>query len=248
MAKSIRLACAALFLLAGCSVKHLPDAVTQQPATYRYHTSVDGIDVGIDPYLEEQRIVEYFGTNLLSDGILPVYLVIRNNTETTLMFDPRDVSCSSAMDNSEVSDNTAVQGQPLQNKRGTEYEAAETVAVGTVAGGEYVSAQAIKQTRSFTAPQAVGGLAITVGGALLAWAVDYEIQKNEVSNKSIARKQISEKTVFSGETHSGFVYFRDKDQARLGNVEKLAVRMVEKSTGKLITVIVTIKEGADTRK
>ncbi len=245
MTRSIRLACAAFVLLAGCAVKHLPDVGALQPAAYRYHASADGIDVAVDPYIEEQRLVEYFGTNLLSKGILPVHLVIRNGSGSTYMFDPRDVSCSLAIETAETPDGTPAQGQAALDERGTEHqaagEAAGTVAKGMVVGGELVTTHALEQTHSFTAPGAAAGLGIGLGGALFAWAVDHEVQKDEVSYKSIARKQIFEKTLFGGETHSGFVYFKDKDGSRLADLRTVVVRLVEKKTSRAIMLAVPIR-------
>ena len=160
MIKWIRLACLVFVFLAGCSVKHLPDVVAQQPETYRYRNSVDGIDVAVDPYLEEQRIIEYFGTNILSEGILPVHLVIRNNSGSTYMFDPRDVSCSFAFDKPEVPDNTAAQGQTMQDKRGTERQTPERYFDVPVAlSVPHFAAQ------TGIAPPVFGALALPLGGA-----------------------------------------------------------------------------------
>lgn len=243
MIKWIRMAWLVFVFLAGCSVKHLPDVVAQQPETYRYRNSVDGIDVAVDPYLEEQRIIEYFGTKILSEGILPVHLVIRNNSGSTYMFDPRDVSCSFAISKPEVPDNTAALGQTMQDRRGTESQTpGHHFDVPAGFAGAHLAAQ------TGVAPPVLGSPALLLGGALVAWAVDYEVQKNEVSDKSIARKQISEKSLFSGETHSGFVYFKDKDKERLLNIDRLVVRMIEKPANRAIAVIVETKEGADTGK
>jgi hypothetical protein len=203
--------------------------------------------VAADPYVEEKRNAEYFGTDLLSEGILPVHLVIRNNSGSTYLFDPRDVSCSFAIGNPEATESTAAQGRVLQDKKAAAHEAAgeaaETVAEGMVVAGGHVSAHALDQAHSFTAPGLAAGLGIGVGGALLAWAMDYEVQQNEVRHKSLARKQIFEKTFFTGETLSGFVYFKHQDPSRLADINNVVIRMVEKKTSRAITIAVPMRQG-----
>jgi hypothetical protein len=95
------------------------------------------------------------------------------------------------------------------------------------------------------APAALASPGLMIGGALMAWAVDYEVQKGEVSGKSIARKQIFEKSIFSGETHSGFVYFKGGDRRTLGNIERLMVRMTGKPSDRAIDLVVPIGIGAE---
>jgi len=243
MIPSVLLACASIFLLVGCTVNHLPDVVAQRPESYRFRNTVEGIVVAADPYLEEQRIVEYFGTNLLSEGILPVHLVIRNNSGSTYMFDPRDVMCSFAFGRPEMPDETAARSQATQDRRGTESQTPEShFYVPAGFAGAHLAAQ------TGVAPPVFGAPALLLGGAFVAWAVDYEVQKNEVSYKSISRKQISEKSLFGGETHSGFVYFKDKDKEKLRNIDRLVVRMIQKPENRALAVIVEIKENADRRR
>jgi hypothetical protein len=94
MMKPVFLAIAAVAMLAGCHVGHLPEVAVRPPESYRYSSSAGGISVAVDPYLDEQRVKEYFGTDLLAEGILPVHLVIRNDSGSTYLFDPRAVSCA----------------------------------------------------------------------------------------------------------------------------------------------------------
>lgn len=68
------------------------------------------IEVAIEPFDEASKIVKYFGTDLLSNGIYPFYIVIRNGNDKSILIDNSTFSLSLA---TEPENKTAGQGGNL---------------------------------------------------------------------------------------------------------------------------------------
>lgn len=68
------------------------------------------IEVAIEPFDEPSKIVKYFGTDLLSNGIYPIYIVIKNGNDKSILIDNSTFSLSLA---TEPGKNTAGRGGEL---------------------------------------------------------------------------------------------------------------------------------------
>jgi hypothetical protein len=73
-------AAAMLTLLCGCSSGRKPDYHQTVASPTEHRMQEAGLDVGIDPFVDNQRSREYFGVNSVSDGIAILHVRIRNES------------------------------------------------------------------------------------------------------------------------------------------------------------------------
>src|SRR5262245_46186059 len=62
----------------GCSAKELPSYPTQKASSYPYFQENDGLAIGIKPLTNPQESELYFDTDLLSRGVLAIFVSAGN--------------------------------------------------------------------------------------------------------------------------------------------------------------------------
>ncbi len=80
----------AVVLVAGCSS---PAAIQTQPiSSYESHQVQGGVQVAVDPYIQEERAKQVFSTadQFAEATLLPVYLLIENGGAREVKVDPQD--------------------------------------------------------------------------------------------------------------------------------------------------------------
>lgn len=70
-------------LLNGCSTLHLPDYEAQPINNYSNFQVKDGLTVAIHPLTGKEEVLKYFGTDLLSSNILPVFVIAENRSSSS---------------------------------------------------------------------------------------------------------------------------------------------------------------------
>jgi hypothetical protein len=69
--------------LIGCSTMRLPSYSPLPFDEYPSGTTIDGLSLAALPLTDEEEVEEYFGADLLSEGILPVLVIAENQSDTT---------------------------------------------------------------------------------------------------------------------------------------------------------------------
>jgi len=72
-----------LSVLAGCAgyqAAVMPEIPIPEARTCVFSTRQGGVVIGIDPFLEKDRLQTYFGANLMDEGILAVLVLIENES------------------------------------------------------------------------------------------------------------------------------------------------------------------------
>lgn len=67
----------------GCVTIESPDLTIQPVAQYSLHQVKGDLFVAVEPFRDKEKVSKHFGTDLLSDGILPVLVVIENHNRTS---------------------------------------------------------------------------------------------------------------------------------------------------------------------
>ena len=67
----------------GCVTIESPDLAIQAVAQYRLHQVKDDLFVAVEQFRDKERILKYFGADLLSKGILPVLTVVENHNRNS---------------------------------------------------------------------------------------------------------------------------------------------------------------------
>jgi hypothetical protein len=65
-------------VIGGCAPKKLPEYPAQPPNSYPYSQVQDGLAIGIKPLTDPQESETYFGTDLLSRGVLAIFVSAEN--------------------------------------------------------------------------------------------------------------------------------------------------------------------------
>ena len=90
-----------LFILAttGCGTMKPPPLYSA--TVFPLHKESDGIRVSIDPLTDKEESKTYFGIDLISEGILPVYIQVANNaSKLSLFVDQNTFSLQTGSENS----------------------------------------------------------------------------------------------------------------------------------------------------
>ncbi|KPK98204.1 MAG: hypothetical protein AMJ95_05715 [Omnitrophica WOR_2 bacterium SM23_72] len=75
-----------VIFLSGCATIQLPELTVKPASQYRLSQNKEGLVISVDPFLEKKRVEELFGTDLLSKGILPVLVVVENNSNSSTFY------------------------------------------------------------------------------------------------------------------------------------------------------------------
>ena len=67
----------------GCVTIESPGLTIQPVAQYSLHQVKDDLFVAVEPFRDKAKVLKYFGTDLLSDGILPILTVVENHSRTS---------------------------------------------------------------------------------------------------------------------------------------------------------------------
>jgi len=168
--------------------------------------------LAIDPFFEEERVKKYFNFNLLKDGILPIFIIVENQSENLILIHPDDLILAFS---------------------GPESPAA----VGGITKTD-VSIDVEENSRSKISGGATlaGFLAGGVAGLLLASIIvpdkDYTLIRYNIRNKLLL-----DKTLSTNEVASGFVFLKVKDKSELPIIRYFQVRIKNLGSGDMETFI-----------
>ncbi|MES9942464.1 MAG: hypothetical protein ABW104_06905 [Candidatus Thiodiazotropha sp. 6PLUC2] len=67
------------FLIAGCSsAPRLPPFPVKQAESYQHFLVAESLQISVEPLFDSQQNITYFGTNLIEEKILPVFVLVNN--------------------------------------------------------------------------------------------------------------------------------------------------------------------------
>ncbi|VAW75309.1 hypothetical protein MNBD_GAMMA13-1589 [hydrothermal vent metagenome] len=107
----------ALVSITGCaSIEEFPNTEVKNISKYKTHQNQNGISIAIDLFHEEARLKQFFGTDLLSYGYLPVNVIIKNTANQFLLVERGNFSLLD-VDKGEVVDiSPSSAGSPFKKK------------------------------------------------------------------------------------------------------------------------------------
>ena len=80
----------AMLALISCSTMNLERYPEASPMLFGNATSTNGLSVVVQPLLDSKKSKQYFGVDLIENGILAVHMTIRNNSPGTSYLIPAD--------------------------------------------------------------------------------------------------------------------------------------------------------------
>lgn len=215
-------------MMTGCALPWVKiSEVPIKPATqYKFCFEQEGLVIAVDPFFEEERLKTFFGTDLLKHGILPILVVTENH-------DPKS---GYLLEKKAFSLAMKVQ-QQADTKEGIDPSLPKSTRVNPLQSG----------------PVAVLGLATAVlapGLVLLSLPVlvpvDMHAKKIEGDirkiNENLNNKGFVDRTIFPGESHSGFVYFQVQDTETVKNVSIMLIKAKGIVSDKELDFVLKIKD------
>jgi hypothetical protein len=210
-----------LFLAFGCSHTHIPEVSVQPSKNYRMCQDVAGLIVGADLYVEEDRLKEYFGKNLVQkNNILPVLVVLENrHLRDGYLIEGGQISLALRQGAARAEEGQAT--VPVTDKTGALSTAVVPLAIAGVL---------------FT-PAALAGIALLPFLAAAERQRDVAVQIND----NLTKKALTDRTLYPGEVHSGFVYFPLSSPAMVSDIAAVEVKVKNLKTSQLMKVVLPVR-------
>ncbi len=162
---------------------------------YRLQQHHNGMGIAIDPFVEEDRLREFFGTNLLSYSILPVFIVAENATTHPVLIQREAISLLSADGTTIVQLDVSSAKAPLQMERHTTQQTSQLLTLFPLAW--LVSSPAFARA---------------------------EFDLSSVI-QNIGRKALYDRGMYPGERSYGLIYFKLDAMAAPRDLATLRVRI-----------------------
>jgi len=206
-------------IIMGCSLAVSPDVAVKPVPQYKFYQEQEGLRIAVDPFYEKERLQNSFSGDLLSFGILPILIVIENhNPKSGYLLDRKFFSI--AMEASQqTSDKDLAVPMPQKEIDTLKYTGLGIVGVSSIIGPPIM---------------------LIPGMAVMGYAAKKEIDIKEI-NENLSRKAFIDRTVYPGESHSGFVYFPVRDREASQNIAAVLVKAKDIPSDKELTFVFQIK-------
>jgi hypothetical protein len=189
----------------GSLPEKFPDIPVQQVSRYKTYQDQNGILTAIDPFIEEERLLQYFGKDLLFYGLLPINILLENKSDRSFIILRENIILFTDNNKPVGSESLAGTKQPIQNARNEGRMALTTTGFLT--------------TMLFPA----------IG--ILMFAINNQKQADaENVLRNITSKALNDKSIFKGDQYNGFVYFQLKDISVLNDYLNLQIKLKDLKT------------------
>lgn len=200
---------------AGCATYSDRVAPVPLPGTFAEHVNVQGALLAATPYVDEDKAKDVFGFNVRSAGLLPVRLVIDNQSGMSLAIQPQQTFL---LDNEGQAWPLLTQEQAYKRVR-DEVELGETMkgavrpslmlgTAGAIAGFAIGVLTGENLGETVAKGAAVGASA----GALYGGAARHQEYGEEIG-KDLMRNSLRNQRVKPGELAYGYLFFPGRDEA-----------------------------------
>ena len=201
-------------------IKKLP---TQNAGGYKFISQQSGLKISVDPYKEEGRLRQFFGDDLLSRGIFPIFVIIENqnadggyilnNEKIALVMKVLDLKTNNYALNIEGIKPIELQAS---NNSGT-----------LEAGGVLTTASALF-------------FPLLLPAAIFTYSGLNSIENENAIRRNLEQKQMVLKTLYPGDIHNGFLYFRISKKEDIENVQGVNINLKNLRTDQVLTFIINM--------
>ena len=197
---------AVLLSLTGCSTIKLPDVPITPASSYKFHQEQAGLTIALEPFLEPDRVKETFGLNLLSEGVLPLLLVVDNHSDE-LSFSLQLNTLKVRMGDNDyamvlrINDSSEIKGA-------TGAETAVTIAL-------------------------LDPIPSLIAGTILVFYYSKSWMDPQKIRYNIINKEWMQNTISPGTSHSGFLYLKFVDESTMTDITAFQIDASNLNTGEL---------------
>ncbi|MFH1349035.1 MAG: hypothetical protein ABIH58_05380 [Patescibacteria group bacterium] len=196
----------------------MPELAVQPVSQYRLSQVKDNLFIAVEPFYDKEKIEEYFGRDLLSDGILPILLVAENHNQTSSFVLLKEQFSLTEPSSDMIASSDA--GAPIAKEA-------------SIQAGASMAASTGMAVLTFNPMMMAGG--VIVGGKAVADAS--AIQHN------LTTKELTTKTLSHGKSQYGFVYFKLKDKNGITGNYIADVKALNLQSGEVLTFSFPLRQG-----
>jgi hypothetical protein len=197
------------------------DVTVQSANNYTLSQTISGLIIALDLFVEEDRLQQCFGCDFLSYGVLPILVVAENHSTdqvflmeksgvTLLVKKPDDI-------NRDYNIPIPISGVAKQNNMVSDE-------LRTISNKEYAA------SLFMVLSPAVGILvAASLPGSYQNVSAITQITQN------MKRKELSDRTIYPGESHNGFIYIQVDKKEMIDVIESISLNAKNTRTGEILT-------------
>jgi hypothetical protein len=192
------IACLTLLLgilfIGGCG-ETVREVAVRRVSEYRHVVHQSGLSASVDPFVDEERLVNHFGADLLADGLLPIFVVLENHGygDGVVVLKERIALELGSAAIAEASERY-------------KYEADVNVSTTKSVGGAAVAASGAATVAML--PIMAGTPVVSIAFLPVTIAVSMQAAKTERVARRVEDRAIQFRTVYPGQVQSGFIYFK----------------------------------------
>ncbi|MCL5885365.1 MAG: hypothetical protein M1377_08545 [Deltaproteobacteria bacterium] len=208
----------------------LKDVSVKPASDYKACQVHSGLNIAVDPFLEEERVLDVFGDNLVSRGYLPVLVVIENRTtDRAFLVAKGDIQL--LMDPGPAKSDTF----PTQGTREIKDPALDVAREDSERQGNAL----LFQSGSLALAGPIALPAIVFAAPLMAKAQEDAF----IITRNLEKRELVDRTVYPGESHNGFIYFLLKKDSVPADVRGVRVKLKDMKTGEPLVFSISVPKG-----
>jgi hypothetical protein len=214
------------FATLNCAPVEIKKNAIQKEAIYKFTLQQNGIRISVNPYIEENRLQEFSGYDLLSKGVLPVWVVIENQNAEDGYFLLKEKT------------NLIVKSPEAP---GSEYARGEMANESPTMNSSTTDVFNSLSSGASVAPLfGVVGVAYVL--ALFPFAISsFKSSKDEITiSRIIEEKQMPNKTIYRGGIQSGFLYFKLGKKEDVSKIQGINFNMRNLRSSEIVSITVNM--------
>jgi hypothetical protein len=195
-----------------CGVK-VHDIKTVDESYSKFSKIQDGLKISVNPFFDKNRLIKFFGDDILSNqGILPIFIRFENQN---------------------ADDGFMLKGELAALLMG---KSSETGAID-------LSSSSLFQSEATTYSPLVLVTPISPLIGILAALTSEAHHRNQlITSQNFKEKMLTDKIVYPGNYHSGFLYFEVGDKECVSRLEGIVISVRNIRTDELLKITVALKE------
>ncbi len=206
------------FVFAGCSAVDIKKVTYQKADYYKFTSQKAGLRISVDPYIQEDRLKEFFGCDMLSRGILPVFVVLENeNAEDGYIL---------------VKEKTGLIMKTPSQMNSTNKSGGET----------YTSDELEKAVKTEETILNLGWVLSPIGIMIPLVIADKKVKDERAIKRNVEEIHLGDKTIYQGGSNSGFLYFGINDKTDINKIEGLLLTMKNIRSKETMPLIININQ------
>jgi hypothetical protein len=213
-----------VFGLTGCSSLEMQKVTVRNSDAYEFSLQKEGFRISVDPYKEKDRLQANFGCNLLSRGVLPVLVVIENQSAEdgyVLMLEKVNLVLKEA----------SATGQGAPGTRGRS-QADELQKAG----------KGVRVTSGFLAASPIFGILGVAVALPFEIVADKKYSDETEIKRNLEEKQMVTKTLYQGSSQNGFFYFNLGKDITIDRVQGIDLSLKNIRTDQVVSFIIKIEK------